>query len=139
MPGLFTTTSQRSSASSPPDPVANTSSPSRSGVPGASSTRTASRPIDRSRRTLACPSTPSPQTPTEASASADQEIGRRIAIRNAVGPARREQRRGVGGHGVGQSGAQTGQQLGAGAGLTLGRQQRGGPALVHVPHALEGL
>ena len=69
--------------------------PSSVGADGMSSTRTGSRPMDRSRRMLACPSTPSPQTPTAASASADQEIGWRIALRNAMGAAWLQQGGGV--------------------------------------------
>src|SRR6202044_3122427 len=130
MPGLLITTSQRRSAANPPRAVARTSSPSIAGAVGASSTRIAPRPMARSRRTLACPSTPSPQTPTDASASADQEIGRRIAIRDAVGAARLQESDGVSGRDVGQFGAQARQQLGAGTVFPPCGQQRGGPAFV---------
>src|SRR5580704_9545486 len=122
MPGLLTTTSQRLSASSPPPPVAKISIPSRAGAVGASSTSTASRPMDRSRRMLACPSTPIPQTPTDASASADQEVGRYIAIRNAMGAPRLQEGGGVGGCGAGQLVAQPRHELGVGAVLSLGGQ-----------------
>src|ERR1700722_10583907 len=124
MPGLLTTTSQRCSAVRPPPPVARISAPSSAGVAGASSTSTGSRPIDRSRRMLACPSTPSPQTPTDASASADQEIGRRIAVRNVIGAPRLEEGGGVGGRIVAQLGAQSHQELGAGAVSPLYRQNQ---------------
>src|SRR5271169_1993325 len=139
MPGLLTTTSQRCNAASPPSPVARTLAPSSAGAAGASSTSTGSRPMDRSRRMLACPSTPSPQTPTDASARADQEIGWRIAIRNAVGAPRLQERGGVGRGGGAQLGPQAGQERGAGAVLPLGRQHQGGSAFVDVPDTLERL
>src|SRR5580658_7455020 len=139
MPGLLITTSQRVSASSPPAPVARTSIPSSAGATGASSTSTALRPMDCNRRTLACPSTPSPQTPTDASASADQEIGRRITIRYSMGTPRLQQGGGVGGRGVPQLGAQPRHDLGVGAVRSSCRQHDGGPTFVGVPDTLEGL
>src|ERR1700722_3537744 len=139
MPGLLITTSQRINASSPPAPVARTSTPSSAGATGASSTSTASRPMECNRRTLACPSTPSPQTPTDASASADQEIGRRIAIRNSMRAPRLQQGGGVGGREVPEFGGQARREFGAGAVRSLRRQHEGGPALVGVPDTLERL
>ena len=127
MPGLLTTTSQRCSAASPPSPVARISAPSSAGAAGSSSTSTGSRPMDRSRRMLACPSTPSPQTPTDASASADQEIGRRIAVRNAMGAPRLQEGGGVGGRVVAQLGAQLRQET---------RRRRGLPAARRGPKRL---
>ena len=64
---------------------------------------------------LACPSTPSPQTPTDASASADQEIGWRIAIGDAMGAAGLQQRVGVDRRGVTQFGPQPSHELVPGA------------------------
>src|SRR5271166_3487926 len=139
MPGLLTTTSQRCSALRPPAPVARISAPSSAGAAGASSTSTGSRPIDRSRRMLACPSTPSPQTPTEASASADQEIGRRITVRNAMGAPRLQEGTGVGGRIVAQLGAQSHQEIGAGAVSPPCCEDQGGSAFVGVPDTLERL
>src|ERR1700734_1781082 len=139
MPGLLITTSQRRSAANPPRAVARTSSPSIAGAVGASSTRIAPRPMARRRRMLACPSTPSPQTPTDASASADQEIGWRIALRNAVGALRREEGGGVDGGGPAQLGTQPRQEVVIGAVLALCRQHGRGPAFLHVADALERL
>src|SRR3984957_13869035 len=139
MPGLFTTTSQERRASIPPAPVARISRPSSDAAPGASSTSTGSRPMDRSRRMLACPSTPSPQTPTDASASADQEIGWRITIRDVMGAARLQQRAGIGRCGVAQFGPQSGQELCSGAVLAPRGEDEGAPAFVDVPHAFERL
>src|ERR1700722_900754 len=139
MPGLFTTTSQERRASIPPAPVARISRPSSDAAPGASSTSTGSRPMDRSRRMLACPSTPSPQTPTDASASADQEIGWRITIRDAMGAARLQQRAGIGRYGVAQFGPQSGQELCSGAVLALRGEDESAPAFVDVPHTFERL
>src|ERR1700677_960663 len=139
MPGLLTTTSHRCSAARPPSPVARISAPSSDGAAGTSSTSTGSRPMERSRRMLACPSTPSPQTPTDASASADQEIGRRIAVRNAMGTPRLQEGGGVGGRVVAQIGAQPHHEIGAGAVSPLCREDQGGSAFVGVPDTLERL
>src|ERR1039458_5664534 len=94
MPGLLITTSQASRAANPPAPVVSTSVPLDTSVPlagppageeaGWSSTSTGSMPIDCRRRRLAVPSTPSPQMPTVALVSADQEIRGRIALRYVV-------------------------------------------------------
>ena len=78
--------------SEPPASVASTSSPpsvaaggfDRPPAPG-------SMPIDRRRCRLAVPSTPSPQMPTDALVSADQEIRGRIAVGYVVGSERREE------------------------------------------------
>src|SRR6202050_4359547 len=139
MPGLLSTTSQLVSAASPPAAVATTSRPSRLGDAGASSTSTGATPRERSRRMLARPSTPSPQTPTDASASADQEIGWRIAIRDQVGAARGKDGRRIDAAGGGRLGfaAEPLQQRRAGAVGPLRGQAQGGPALVDVAHALE--
>src|SRR5580704_16037983 len=96
MPGLLTTTSHSSNARSPSGSVDITARPSISEALGASSTRTSATPSAARRRMLACPSTPRPQTPTLASASADQEIGWRIALRDVVRPAWREERGDIG-------------------------------------------
>src|SRR5580704_15514081 len=141
MPGLLTTTSHSSNARIPSGPVDRTARPSISEALGASSTRTGATPSTARRRMLACPSTPRPQTPTLASASADQEIGWRIALRDVVRPARREERGDIGlclpcdpRHLVAQP-AQLPAVLPVRA---LGRQEHGGAALVDVAHALKG-
>src|SRR5580704_14559707 len=143
MPGLFTTTSQAISASNPPRSVASTSMPSRVGAPGLSSTRTGTWPMAWSRRRLAPPSTPRPQTPTrpDASASADQEIGGGIAIGDAVGTAWLEQRvvRTGGWEGGLDLRPEAVDQRGAGPVVALGGQAERGPALFRVTHALERL
>src|SRR5476649_516764 len=93
MPGLLMTTSQRSRVVNPPAPVANTALLPPAAGPGRSSTSTGSIPIDCRRRRLAAPSTPSPQMPTDALVSADQEIRGRIALRYVVVPEGREELR----------------------------------------------
>src|ERR1700722_4545443 len=94
MPGLLMTTSQASRAANPPAAVARTSlppddwarlaGPSAGGEAGWSSTSAGSMPIDWRRCRLAVPSTPSPQMPTLALVSADQEVRGRIALRYVV-------------------------------------------------------
>src|ERR1700761_8574318 len=138
MPGLFTTTSQPRSASSPPPSVASTMVPSGASR-GASSTRTGSRPMARSRRTLACPSTPSPQTPTEASASAAQEIGWRIAVGDAVEAMGLEEAGGVGDGGVAPLGAQPRDEVAVGPVVAPGHQRQGTAAFIGVADTLERL
>src|SRR5271156_1628013 len=100
-------------------------------------------PIDCRRRRLAAPSTPSPQMPTDALVSADQEIRGRIALRYVVVPAGPEEVDHLGGGR--QSGLvveAVGQRLQYRGALTIGtdcRTEERGAALARVAHALEGL
>src|ERR1700722_11855266 len=96
MPGLLITTSQASRAANPPSPVVRISVSPDDSVAGWSSTSTGSMPIDCRRCRLAVPSTPSPQMPTLALVSADQEVRGRIALRYVVVTEGREEM----GHGV---------------------------------------
>src|SRR6516164_1194442 len=140
IPGLLITTSQSRSARTPSGSVARTATSSISAAPGASSTRTGVTPSAARRRTLARPSTPRPQTPTVESASADQEIGWRIALRNVVPPPRREQRRRIGvcrPRDACDLVAQPAQPPRTRPVRSLGGEEHGGPALVDVADTLE--
>src|SRR5262249_9776224 len=85
MPGVLITTSQPSSASSPPRSVASACPAIGSSGRGASSTRTGSSPSARHLRRFAEPSRPSPYRPTFRPARSDQERFGRIAPRDVVG------------------------------------------------------
>ena len=146
MPGLLITTSQAAGRSRPPRIGGQTSRPSESLARGAgvSSTRTGSMPMDCRRRRLAVPSTPSPQMPTDALVSADQEIRGRIAIRNVVGSDGRQRSRSPPEQIAARSwrrwpsdnDSSSGEPCAIGTGC---RRTERGPALAHVAHALEGL
>src|ERR1039458_3420153 len=84
MPGVLTTTSQCESASHPPPAVERTARPPTSPCWGRSSAITRLEPIANSLRRLAPPSTPRPQTPTEAPARSDQQILGREVIGDVV-------------------------------------------------------
>lgn len=64
IPGLLMTTSQRDSASAPPRSSASTAVPSGATPSVRSTTAAGSMPSAASRRKVARPSTPTPQTPT---------------------------------------------------------------------------
>src|SRR5580704_1853537 len=152
MPGDLITTSQLARAARPSPEVASTARPSTPPAGGWSSTSTGWRPSEVSAARLARPSTPRPQRPTWPPASpprswpagparrSDQEIVGRIGIRDEVAAERAEQL-GRGGQ-LGQAVQLRGQdleELGAGPVGPLRGEQRRGPALADLAHALERL
>src|SRR4051794_34269698 len=95
MPGLLTTTSADVRAATPPSASPATGVPSGM-VPGAWSTSAGLTPSARSRRTLAWPSTPTPQTATRRPERSDHDVGAGIRGLDEVRPERAQQRRDVG-------------------------------------------
>src|ERR1700685_606328 len=149
MPGDLITTSQLASAARPPPDVASTGRPSTPPAGGWSSTSTGWRPREMSAARLARPSTPRPHRPTWPPASpprswpagparrSDQEIVGRISIGDEMAAERAEQL-GRGGQ-LGQAVQFRGQhleQLAAGPVGPLRGEQRRGPALTDLAHAL---